>query len=132
MTLHGSGPSAFIYIGTEDGIYRIPTADCSRLTDCCSCVSARDPYCMFDLSSFECVAMGTTNSNRAALLQDYTEGNSNLCAAMATESSSSAAPSGGDGCSSSGGETAAASTNNEREGGDVSTTTVSTDAVGTF
>ena len=132
MTLRGSGPSAYIYIGTENGIYRIPTADCGRLTDCCSCVSARDPYCMYDLSSFKCVAMASTDSNRAAFLQDYTQGNSNLCTAMATESSNSAAPSGGDGCSSSGTETAAVETSNEREGSGVSTAIFSTSAVVMF
>ena len=132
MTLHGSGTTAYIYIGTENGIYRIPTADCGHLTDCCSCVSARDPYCSFDLRSYGCVATGTTNSNREELLQDYINGDSNLCAAMNTESSSSASSSGSDGCSSSIGEATAAETTREIEGNDISTNVFSTGAIGMF
>ena len=81
MTLHGNGTSAHIYIGTENGIYRVPTADCERLTDCCSCVSATDPYCTYDISSSSCAAVGSTDSNRTSLIQDLARGNSTLCVA---------------------------------------------------
>lgn len=126
MTLHGSGATAYLYIGTENGIYQIPTADCGRLTDCCSCVAARDPYCTYDMHSYECVAVGSTESSQVDLLQDYAKGDSSLCAALATENSSSVPP-GANGCD---GETAAAETT--KQGGDVSTTAFTTYAIGTF
>ena len=103
MLLRGSGADAHIFVGTENGIYRVPTADCARFTDCCSCVAARDPYCTYDLSSHvhACVAVGLAGSDRENLLQDVTLGNSTLCvaAAMSMEGTSTAPSANGNGCS---------------------------------
>ena len=79
MTLRGQGADAHIYVGTENGIYLIPTADCGRLTDCCSCVSSRDPYCTYDVKNYACVAVGSSDSAPVDLLQDYARGNTTLC-----------------------------------------------------
>ena len=105
MLLKGRGADAYIFIGTENGIYRVPTADCARFTDCCSCVSARDPYCSYDLDSHTCVAVGSTESDRENLLQDFEIGNSSLCYEAAvrlgyqTSSSDSSPTSNGNRCS---------------------------------
>ena len=101
MLLRGSGTDAHIFIGTENGIYRVPTADCARFTDCCSCVAARDPYCTYDLTSHKCLAVGSTDSDRENLLQDFAQGNSSLCfaAAMSMDSMSPAPSANGKGCS---------------------------------
>ena len=79
MTFHGAGADAHIYVGTENGIYLVPTTDCGRLTDCCSCVSARDPYCTYDVINYACVAVGSSESAPGDLLQDYAQGNTSLC-----------------------------------------------------
>ena len=112
MLLRGSGANAHIFIGTENGIYRVPTADCARFTDCCSCVAARDPYCTYDLVSHECLAIGSTDSDRQNLLQDFARGNSSLCsaAAMNMNGMSTAPSSNGNGCSTSVATTAVAMT----------------------
>ena len=101
MLLRGSGTDAHIFIGTENGIYRVPTADCARFTDCCSCVAARDPYCTYDLNSHKCLAVGSTDSDRENLLQDFAQGNSSLCftAAMSMDGMSTAPSVNGKGCS---------------------------------
>ena len=119
MTLKGSGADAYVYIGTENGIYRVPTADCACFTDCCSCVSARDPYCTYSLTSHTCRAVGSTNSDRENLLQDFARGNSSLCfaAAMSTDSTSNS-------------DTAPSSNGNDCSTG-VATTTVATTELGT-
>ena len=108
MLLRGSGADAHIFIGTENGIYRVPTADCARFTDCCLCVAARDPYCTYDLSTHTCLAVGSTDSDRENLLQDFAPGNSNLCyaAAMNMEGMSTAPSANGNGCSTVGTTTA--------------------------
>ena len=103
MLLRGSGADAHIFVGTENGIYRVPTADCARFTDCCSCIAARDPYCTYDLSSHvhACVAVGSADSDGENLLQDVALGNSTLCvaAAMSMEGTSTAPSANGNGCS---------------------------------
>ena len=101
MLLRGSGADAHIFVGTENGIYRVPTADCARFTDCCSCVAARDPYCTYDLTSHKCLAVGSMDSDRENLLQDFTQGNSSLCfaAAMSMGGMSTAPSANGKGCS---------------------------------
>ena len=45
MVLHGTGDDAHIFIGTYNGIYRVPVQSCSDYTICMSCTEARDPYC---------------------------------------------------------------------------------------
>ena len=125
MTLLGSGVGAYVYIGTENGIYQISTADCGRLTDCCSCVSMRDPYCTFDLHTLTCVAVGSTNSSKVELIQDFAGGNSSLCIAITTSAdstSSATSTSNGGGCGTTVVETTVTTAT---ESGDVSLTTVS-------
>ena len=79
MKIHGTGSETHIYLGTDNGIYGIPAADCSSYTDCCSCLNARDPYCAFDKSSQMCVSVGPFNRGSPNLVQDVANGNSSLC-----------------------------------------------------
>ena len=86
MKVHGTGSETHIYLGTDNGIYGIPVADCSSYTDCCSCLNARDPYCGFDTSSHTCVSVVPSNRGSLNLVQDVANGNSSLCPGMVTDS----------------------------------------------
>lgn len=46
---------ATLYVGTSDGVVKLPTANCSFYWTCAQCVLARDPFCGWDLASRECV-----------------------------------------------------------------------------
>ena len=90
MEIYDSGPSAYLYIGTETDIYRVPTQDCASYSTCCQCVAARDPYCAFDAAASEpsgsCVAVGVADSSRD-LRQDLTNGDTGVCVISAASSS---------------------------------------------
>lgn len=98
MKLHGSGSEAHIYVGNGNGIYGISAAECSTYTDCCSCLTSKDPYCAFDMSSHSCVAVTPSNRGSSYLVQDLVNGNNSICFgngvnnSVSTFSSTSAEP----------------------------------------
>ncbi|XP_060915107.1 semaphorin-4A isoform X1 [Labrus mixtus] len=61
-----------IYVGTSEGVVRVPTANCSVYWTCPQCVLARDPFCGWDPNSRACV--GVSNS-KSSLVQDVDRGN---------------------------------------------------------
>ncbi|XP_040044846.2 semaphorin-4A [Gasterosteus aculeatus] len=65
-------PKGMIYVGTSEGVVRVPTANCSFYWTCPQCVLARDPFCGWDPVSRACV--GASNS-RTSLCQDIDRGN---------------------------------------------------------
>lgn len=65
-------PKGMIYIGTSEGVMKVPTANCSFYWTCAQCVLARDPFCGWDTASRVCVMVSTTNTN---LGQDIERGN---------------------------------------------------------
>lgn len=79
MILYGTGSSAYVYIGTSIGIYRVSGPNCDYYTDCCSCIAARDPYCAFDTSKHRCTEINDDNRDSPYLIQDVANGNSTLC-----------------------------------------------------
>lgn len=44
-----------IYVGTSEGVVRVPIANCSFYWTCAQCVLARDPFCGWDSVSRACV-----------------------------------------------------------------------------
>ena len=76
VKLYGTGASAFVYIGTENNIYRIPVQSCTDYTTCSTCIKARDPYCGFDTLS--CSSTDQSESS-GSFLQDVAGGNTSLC-----------------------------------------------------
>ena len=94
MKLYGTGESAYIYVGTENNIYRVPVQSCSEFTTCFSCVQARDPYCAFSGSSLSCSPIAQFgNSN--IYLQDLENGNTSKCedlVSTASQASTSGIP----------------------------------------
>ena len=78
MKLYGTGASTYVYIGTENNIYRVPVQSCSDYTTCFSCVQARDPYCGFNKGSLSCTSsVQAVESN--TYLQDLENGNATIC-----------------------------------------------------
>ncbi|XP_051246669.1 semaphorin-4A isoform X1 [Dicentrarchus labrax] len=65
-------PKGMLYVGTSDGVVRVPTANCSFYWTCPQCVLARDPFCGWDPASRACVAASNTQTS---LGQDIDRGN---------------------------------------------------------
>ena len=79
MILYGTGMSAYVYIGTSGGIYRVSGSNCDYYKDCCSCIAARDPYCAFDMSTHQCTEITDVNRDSPYLVQDVISGDSTQC-----------------------------------------------------
>ncbi len=79
MHLHRSGSGAYIYIGTNDAIYRLPTTRCEQYIDCCQCMAAMDPYCAWDTEFKTCVAIDNSNRATGTLIQDVIGGSVDQC-----------------------------------------------------
>lgn len=56
LLLDAAGQS--VYILTEEKVSRLPVAQCSRHTDCQSCLSVRDPYCGWCVLEGRCSRKG--------------------------------------------------------------------------
>ncbi|XP_074469409.1 semaphorin-4A [Sebastes fasciatus] len=65
-------PKGVIYVGTSEGVVRVPTANCSFYWTCPQCVLARDPFCGWDPASRACVEASSTQTS---LGQDVDRGN---------------------------------------------------------
>lgn len=65
-------PQGVVYVGTSEGVVRVPTVNCSVYWTCPQCVLARDPFCGWDPNSRACVEVKTTKS---VLVQDVDRGN---------------------------------------------------------
>ncbi|XP_028256714.1 semaphorin-4A isoform X2 [Parambassis ranga] len=66
-------PKGMIYIGTSEGVVKIPTANCSFYWTCAQCVLSRDPFCGWDSVSRSCV--GISDTPATLLDQDIDRGN---------------------------------------------------------
>ncbi|XP_037552817.1 semaphorin-4B-like, partial [Nematolebias whitei] len=67
-----SVPKGMVYIGTSEGVLRVPASNCSFYWTCGQCVLARDPFCGWDPGSRACVEVSGTQSS---LAQDVDGGN---------------------------------------------------------
>ncbi|KAM7372748.1 hypothetical protein PAMP_007646 [Pampus punctatissimus] len=65
-------PKGMIYVGTSEGVVRVPTANCSFYWTCAQCVLSRDPFCGWDPASRACVE---TSNTQTSLGQDIDRGN---------------------------------------------------------
>uniref|UniRef100_A0A3B4ZBI8 Semaphorin-4A-like n=1 Tax=Stegastes partitus TaxID=144197 RepID=A0A3B4ZBI8_9TELE len=65
-------PKGVIYVGTSEGVVKVPTANCSFYWTCAQCVLARDPFCHWDPVSRACVVVSKTHT---PLGQDIDGGN---------------------------------------------------------
>nr|XP_046273937.1 semaphorin-4A [Scatophagus argus]XP_046273938.1 semaphorin-4A [Scatophagus argus] len=61
-----------VYVGTSEGVVRVPTANCSFYWTCPQCVLARDPFCGWDSASRACVEVSNAQTS---LGQDVDRGN---------------------------------------------------------
>ncbi|XP_061673286.1 semaphorin-4A isoform X2 [Syngnathoides biaculeatus] len=65
-----SAAKGLIYVGTSEGVVRVPVANCSFYWTCAHCVLARDPFCGWDAARRACVGVSA-----APLGQDVAGGN---------------------------------------------------------
>ncbi|XP_076013214.1 semaphorin-4A isoform X2 [Genypterus blacodes] len=61
-----------VYVGTSEGVVRVPAANCSFYWTCAQCVLARDPFCGWDPTKRACVEVSNT---QVYLSQDIDRGN---------------------------------------------------------
>ncbi|XP_077363373.1 semaphorin-4A isoform X2 [Festucalex cinctus] len=77
-SLKMSIPKGLIFIGTSEGVLRLPVANCSFYWTCAQCVLARDPFCGWDAARRACVRVSATH-----LGQDVEGGNvEKVCKSM--------------------------------------------------
>ncbi|XP_071355598.1 semaphorin-4A isoform X2 [Trachinotus anak] len=67
-----SVPKGVIYVGTSEGVVRVPIANCSFYWTCAQCILARDPFCGWDPANRACVEASNT---QISLGQDVDRGN---------------------------------------------------------
>uniref|UniRef100_A0A9J8A300 Sema domain-containing protein n=1 Tax=Cyprinus carpio carpio TaxID=630221 RepID=A0A9J8A300_CYPCA len=63
-----------LFIGSSEGVFRVPVSNCSAYITCAECVLARDPFCGWDSETRECATVSGLGSN---LRQDVESGNVN-------------------------------------------------------
>uniref|UniRef100_A0A8C1SWJ4 Sema domain-containing protein n=1 Tax=Cyprinus carpio TaxID=7962 RepID=A0A8C1SWJ4_CYPCA len=63
-----------LFIGSSEGVFRVPVSNCSAYPTCAECVLARDPFCGWDSETRECATVSGLGSN---LRQDVESGNVN-------------------------------------------------------
>ncbi|XP_051577181.1 semaphorin-4A-like [Myxocyprinus asiaticus] len=61
-----------LFIGSSEGVFRVPVSNCSAYPTCAECVLARDPFCGWDSETKVCTSVSSTVSN---LQQDVESGN---------------------------------------------------------
>eukprot|EP00731_Ephydatia_muelleri_P013051 Em0007g361a len=47
----------YLYVNTDNGIYKLPLERCGRFQGCSGCVASRDPYCVWDTACCQCVTL---------------------------------------------------------------------------
>ncbi|XP_016137421.1 semaphorin-4A [Sinocyclocheilus grahami] len=63
-----------LFIGSSEGVFRVPVSNCSAYPNCAECVLARDPFCGWDSETRACATVSRMGSN---LRQDVESGNVN-------------------------------------------------------
>nr|XP_015811223.2 semaphorin-4A [Nothobranchius furzeri] len=61
-----------LYIGTSEGVLRVPTSNCSYYWTCAQCVLSRDPFCGWDPVTRICTEV---TGSQSTLIQDIDGGN---------------------------------------------------------
>ncbi|XP_017286193.1 semaphorin-4A isoform X2 [Kryptolebias marmoratus] len=67
-----SVPKGVVFVGTSEGVVRVPAYNCSYYWTCAQCVLSRDPFCGWDPVSRACVEVSGAQSG---LAQDVDGGN---------------------------------------------------------
>ncbi|XP_067252652.1 semaphorin-4A [Chanodichthys erythropterus] len=61
-----------LFIGSSEGVFRVPLSNCSAYPNCAECVLARDPFCGWDSETRVCATVSGMGSK---LRQDVESGN---------------------------------------------------------
>ncbi|KAK0133554.1 Semaphorin-4B [Merluccius polli] len=67
-----SASKGVVFVGTSEGVVRVPAANCSFYSSCAQCVLARDPFCGWDHADKACMEVSHV---QASLGQDVDGGN---------------------------------------------------------
>ncbi|KTG36853.1 hypothetical protein cypCar_00009446 [Cyprinus carpio] len=52
-----------LFIGSSEGVFRVPVSNCSAYPNCAECVLARDPFCGWDSETRACASVSRMGSN---------------------------------------------------------------------
>ncbi|XP_026855747.2 semaphorin-4A isoform X1 [Electrophorus electricus] len=61
-----------VFVGSSEGVIRVPVSNCSFYSSCAECVLAQDPFCGWNSQSKKCIQLYNVNPN---LCQDVENGN---------------------------------------------------------
>ncbi|KAL7887516.1 hypothetical protein AOLI_G00052370 [Acnodon oligacanthus] len=65
-----------VFVGSSEGVIRVPVSNCSFYSSCAECVLARDPFCGWDLLGKACVPVSDMKPDmNISRLQDVENGN---------------------------------------------------------
>ncbi|CAB1326619.1 unnamed protein product [Coregonus sp. 'balchen'] len=78
--LRFSNTTGQLYAGSEYGAVQMPFSSCGRSGACVDCVLARDPYCVWDRTTAQCITLSTANAD-SELIQSLWAGDFSLCPA---------------------------------------------------
>ncbi|XP_036842237.1 semaphorin-4E isoform X2 [Oncorhynchus mykiss] len=76
--LRFSNTTGQLYAGSEYGAVQMPFSSCGRSRTCVDCVLARDPYCVWDRTTAQCISLSTANTD-SELIQSLWVGDFSLC-----------------------------------------------------
>uniref|UniRef100_A0A673A5L6 Semaphorin-4E-like n=1 Tax=Sphaeramia orbicularis TaxID=375764 RepID=A0A673A5L6_9TELE len=68
-----------LYAGSQFGAIQMPVSNCTRYDTCVDCILARDPYCVWDFSTQQCLSVRSVSTSKKAALQSLKEGNVSQC-----------------------------------------------------
>ena len=70
----GLGPETeSLYLGTENGLFRVPTSRCGRYKSKTYCISSGDPYCGWNIQTGKCT-VAPNNNPTASYWEQSTNG----------------------------------------------------------
>eukprot|EP00731_Ephydatia_muelleri_P013024 Em0007g334a len=76
----------YLYVSTDNGIYKLPLESCNHYQSCSDCMASKDPYCVWDSSISQCVKFTGVSSKAIISSQKNCNNLSNSSTARQTES----------------------------------------------
>ncbi|XP_017568604.1 semaphorin-4A [Pygocentrus nattereri] len=65
-----------VFVGSSEGVIRVPVSNCSFYSSCAECVLARDPFCGWDLLGKACIPVSDMKPDlNVSIRQDIENGN---------------------------------------------------------
>ncbi|KAL5509070.1 hypothetical protein EMCRGX_G004353 [Ephydatia muelleri] len=73
MVIRQQDEEKYLFVNTNNGVYKLPLQRCSQYSNCSNCMASRDPYCVWNVNTHKCVRY-TSDLNTSMLYQNITSG----------------------------------------------------------